>query len=134
MTNGKRPEVRELASAGRSLFRLVLGPVIWATHFLWSYVAAAIYCAKFAADGDTILTLRTAVLVGGAVALVILVYLGWRAWKQWDYAEGHEYTHDGSVAEDRHEFLGHAALLLVIVSVIGVIYTSLPALYLETCR
>jgi hypothetical protein len=37
-------------------------------------------------------------------------------------------------AEDRHRFLGHAAFLLAVVSFIGVSYSSLPVLLLESCR
>ena len=36
--------------------------------------------------------------------------------------------------EDRHRFLGHAAFLLSIISFIGVVFVSLPLLFIGGCR
>ncbi len=117
-----------------SLWRIALGPSVWAAHFLISYIAAAIYCAKGGAGPEGILTFRIAVGVAGLVALGALAWIGRQAWRQWNRGESREDIHDGAVAEDRHQFLGHAALLLVVVSTVGVLYSSLPILVLDGCR
>ena len=37
---------QEFADEQPSLWRITLGPTIWAIHFLASYAAAAVWCAK----------------------------------------------------------------------------------------
>ena len=127
-------EKKEFAEAADSLWRLVFGPIVWAVHFLVSYAAAAVYCAKFGTDAGSILGFRIAVGGAGVVALAVLAWLGWAAWRQWDYMDDKDYVHDRGREEDRHEFLGHAALLLVIVSTVGVLYSMLPVTVLGSCR
>lgn len=117
-----------------SLWRIALGPTVWAAHFLISYAAAAIYCAKSGDAAQGMTAFRIAVGVAGLIALAALAWIGRQAWRQWNRADHRDDIHDGAVAEDRHQFLGHAALLLVIVSAVGVSYTSLPILVLGDCR
>ena len=99
-----------------SLVRITLGPLTWAVHFVVSYAATAVFCAKLEAPQEAI------------------AWLGWRAWRQW--REGNEdiWEDPAGSNEDRHQFLGHAALLLAAISFIGVVYTALPALLSASCR
>lgn len=116
------------------LWRITLGPLVWGLHFLVSYASTAVYCAKFApADGD-ILAFRLA--IGGLtlVALGGIAVTGWRAWRQWDFLDDYDYEHDAAVGEDRHEFLGHAGFLLAIIAFFGVVYVTLPVLFIGSCR
>ena len=127
---GKKQEAREFRAEALSLWRITFPPVIWAVHFAACYGATALVCAKGgSADG-----LRLGIALGSAAALAAIVWLGWRAWRQWDIIRDREWENDAGTSEDRHQFLGHAAFLLAIISFIGVAYVSLPALLIESCR
>ena len=128
---GDEQEFREEAD---SIWRITFAPLVWALHFVISYGATAVWCAKLAGPGEPIPFLRMGIAALTAVALVMIARVGWRAWRQWDFTDDWDYVHDQGVSEDRHEFLGHAAFLLAIVSFIAVIYVAMPALFIESCR
>lgn len=132
MTKTQPSDEREFAEEQSSLFKITLGPLAWALHFVASYAAAAVWCAK--GPGGSILPLRLGIGAMTAVALGLILWVGWRAWQQWDFTDDWDYEHARARGEDRHEFLGHAAFLLAIVSFVGTCYTALPALYIGTCR
>lgn len=119
-----------------SLVRITFGPLIWVVHFTTSYAATAVYCAKIAGPQDRIHLLSWAILGATVAALAGIAWIGRRSFRQW--RKGNEDSvleedADGS-SEDRHQFLGHAALLLCVISFLGVIYTALPALLSASCR
>lgn len=118
----------EFRSAAGSLFRIALGPTIWAFHFVFSYAGAAVWCAKVG-TGDGIAFLRLSILALTVLALAVIGWQGWRSYRQWNPQDRVE-----SEVEASYRFLGHAALLLSIISVVGVVYVALPALFFETCR
>ena len=120
---------KEFAEEADSIWRITFGPLIWAVHFGVSYAATAIVCAK----GGDAATLRAGIGALTVAALLGIAYVGWRAWRQWDFLDDRDYEHELAREEDRHEFLGHAAFLLAIVSFIGVVYVALPALVIEGC-
>lgn len=124
----ERLEFREEAE---SLWQITLAPVTWVAHFVTSYGVAAVICTK--APG-LLGPARIGLAVATLVALALIAWLGWRAWKQWDLRNTGDYTNALGQAEDRHQFLGHAAVLLALISGIGVIYGALPVLMLDTCR
>lgn len=124
-------ERREFREERESLWRIILAPVAWAMHFVICYAAAAVVCAKAPGLVDS---LRLGI---GALTLLALGLIGWlgrRAWRQWDVLNTGDYRNPLGEAEDRHQFLGHAAVLLALISAIGVTYVALPAIFLETCR
>ena len=124
----------EFSEEADSIFHITLAPLVWALHFVISYGGAAVWCAKLAGPFDSILLLRLGIGALTALALALIVWVGWRAWRQWDFTDDWDYVHDQGVSEDRHEFLGHAAFLLAIVSFIGVVYVAMPALLIGSCR
>lgn len=117
-----------------SLARITLGPVVWMVHFALSYAATAVFCAKLDAPADAIAWLRGGIALGTLLALGAIAWLGWHAWQQWRTDNTDLWEDPASTSEDRHQFLGHAALLLAVISFIGVIYTALPALLSASCR
>lgn len=131
MTRGRHDEAQEFRAEATSLWRITFSPLIWAVHFVTAYGATALICAKTAPA--TVLALRLGIGIGTIVALVAIVWLGWRSWRQWDLIQDREWENDAGTDEDRHQFLGHAAFLLSIISFIGVVYVSLPALLIESC-
>jgi hypothetical protein len=124
-------EEREFAEEAASLWRIALPPSVWAVHFVVCYASAALWCAKL--DAAELGALRIWIGLCTVVALVIIGWLAWRAWRQWDFLDDRDHEHGGAHAEDRHEFLGHAAFLLAILSVVGVIYVALPAIFAASC-
>lgn len=134
MARQDRDDPRELAEEQASLWRITLGPLIWALHFVASYAAAAVWCAKMPLEGQGVDLLRWGIGIAALAALAGIAWVGWRSWRQWDYPDDYDYIHPNATNEDRHEFLGHAAFLLCIVSFIGVIYTTLPVIFAGTCR
>ena len=115
----------------RSLWHMILAPTIWAVHFCATYGTTAIFCAKTEIDTDV---LRIALLALSAVALLLIGVTGRRAWRQWDYTDDWDYEHAGDNVEDRREFLGHVGFLLSVISLIGVVYVTLPALLVGSCQ
>jgi len=122
-----------LAEEHESLWVLVASPTIWAAHFLLSYGTAAIWCAKAADPDQSLDPVRVAIAVFTAVALVAIGVVGRRGWKSHALAPS-EPPHDVDTPQDRHRFLGFATLLLSGLSAIAVLYETLAAVFIGTCR
>lgn len=133
-TGPRHPQTEEFVEAAGSLWRLVLCPTIWALHFAASYAATALFCGRLAEAGDGVLPLRGGVVVATAVALALILWLGWQAWRQWNIAGHKARTTAESGNETRHRFMGRAGFLLAIISFVGVVYVTLPVLLIGTCR
>ena len=125
---------RDLSEAGDSLWTVTWAPTLWALHFLGCYIPSAIVCAHFSRIDGIVEDLRAGIAILTGIALIGIALVGWRGWRRWDYLHDKDYEHGGAADEDRHEFLGHATVLLAVISFVGVIYTSLPALILHTCQ
>lgn len=119
------------ATSRYGLWLLVTGPLIWSVHFLVSYIAAALHCAKRpeVALGDVrllILALTAAALAGtvtvGAIGL------------RYHLASPDGLPHDDDTAQDRRSFLGFATLLLCGLSAVAVTFVAMPILFFEVCR
>lgn len=121
---------REFAEEQASLFRITLGPLIWAVHFVVCYALVAATCAK----GWDIAAVRTGLLIFSAGALAGIGWVALAAWRQWNVSETGDFVNRGGRAEDRHHFLGHAAFLLSVISVVGVIFVSLPLIMIGGCQ
>lgn len=116
------------------LAMLAAGPVIWSTHFLLSYVTAAIWCAKYVPEAGPLGVVRTAVFAYTALALA---GIGAAAW--WGYRRHGAYgpatvPHDFDSPEDRTRFLGFATLLLALLSAAATVYVAAAAVFIEDCR
>jgi hypothetical protein len=115
-----------------SLWTLVVPPSIWAAHFLFCYVFAAIHCAKagrLASLGPIRVEIGAATVVAlGAVGICAFV-----AWAQ-SRISGHPPPHRESTEEDRARFLGVAGLLLAGLSAVAIVFTALPAALIGDCR
>ena len=134
MTDEHQPrrdeDQKEFAEEHASLFKITLGPLIWAAHFVACYGLFAVTCAK----GWDIDAVRSGLLVASGAALVGIGWVGWTAWRQWNVAETGDFVNRGGRAEDRHHFLGHAAFLLSVISVVGVVFVSLPLIMIGGCQ
>ena len=115
-----------------NLWALIAPPTIWALHFLFCYVYAAIRCAKGGAL-QPLDDVRVVVAIATLVALVPVLMSGYVAWAQ-ARLEGGTPPHDESTRDDRHRFLGAAKLLRAGLSVVAIVYTAIPAFMFPECR
>ncbi|SHF64611.1 hypothetical protein SAMN05444339_109127 [Loktanella atrilutea] len=117
-----------------TLLKISLAPTIWAFHFVICYGATAVWCTKLTASGDTVplQTWLSALTVAALAGIVACGINGWRTWRRGGYGEdGH--TPGIGDTESRARFLGHATVLLSVVSFIGVIFVITPVLLIGTC-
>lgn len=121
------PESRE------SLWLLITGPMIWAAHFLLSYITAAIWCARFAAPDAPVTGIRITVLAYTLIALVGIAATGWSAFRRHSFGRA-TVPHDFPTDADRHRFLGFASVLLSSLSAVAVIYVCLAVIFPGSCR
>ncbi|MET0388904.1 MAG: hypothetical protein ABW321_23225 [Polyangiales bacterium] len=124
---------RELTEHRESLWWLVAPPLIWAGHLLASYCTAAIYCQKYAQREDPLGQVRWAIAIYSALALLAIAALGVRGYRRHQYGDSTG-SHSFDTAADRHRFLGFASFLLACISAVAVVYQSLPAVFIGSCR
>lgn len=115
-----------------TLWALVLPPLVWAGHFLFCYLYAAIRCAK---GGPSLMIgdVRAAIAIATALALAVVAASGYAAWAK-TRIEGDPAPYDESTDEDRVRFLAVATLLLAALSFVAIVLTALPALFFGDCR
>lgn len=112
------------------LWVLISGPLIWAAHFLFSYLAAAIHCAK-RPDLD-LGSIRWLILAVTAAALLGIVATGLRGLRH-HLGSPDGLPHDDDTPQDRQSFLGFATLLLCGLSAVAVVFAALPIAFFEVC-
>jgi uncharacterized membrane protein YhaH (DUF805 family) len=124
-----------------SLFSLIVGPMVWAAHFLIVYITAAIACAHGFFD-DEILGIRIVQLIGGGATLVALalildsLVLSWRRWRGRP-SDGEPTPlppHDSSDVTSRRRFMAYASILLSGIALIATVWQSLPLVFFASCR
>ncbi|TLX54273.1 hypothetical protein DN824_09290 [Stutzerimonas nosocomialis] len=115
-----------------TLWLITFGPAIWAVHFVLSYVATAVWCAKVAGRGGELGDIRLAIGVLTLFALVGIALTGWRGWRQHSF--GHATApHDFDTPGDRHRFLGFSTLLLSGLSFVATIFVALCVVFIRSC-
>ena len=115
-----------------SFWFLISGPIIWAAHFLVSYVSAAIYCAKAAPPHD--MDLAQGIIAAATVAaLAAIAFFGWHAARKWRVGIKGWKEHGEPTLEARHRFMSHATWLLSALSAVATIYVALPAIFAASC-
>ena len=127
-------EVRRETGTGTDLWRVIAAPVVWALHFLFCYVYAAIYCEKMGRDAS--LGGPTVVIIGAtAVALVLIGLSTHHLWQvRGRSLTDNDFEFEHNTPEERHRFLSHVALMLCVLSAVAVLYVAIPMLYLSSCR
>lgn len=112
-----------------TLWTLIVPPSVWAGHFLFSYLWAALMCAKV----GEFARFPTLFAVGTAVALLLILAAGYVAYVQSRGSASLEPAEAGT-EQDRLRFLATATLMLAALSFIGVIFTATPVVFLTDCR
>ncbi|MHA6732291.1 hypothetical protein [Devosia sp. A369] len=134
--NAKRAqnEVEREIGSGTDLWRVIAAPIIWALHFLFCYIVAAVYCEKMGRDavlGDA----RLAVIIATGLALACIALTTHHLWRvRGRSLTDNDFEFEHNTPEERHRFLSNVALMLCILSAVAVFYVSIPMLYLSTCR
>jgi hypothetical protein len=109
---------------------IIPGPlVIWALHFMLSYITAAIGCGRIGGAGEPPRLLIAAYTAVALAAIGVIAAIGYRAHRQ----RGEDPPHDADSAADRHRFIGYAAWLIAGLSAIAVIYSAMAAALIPTC-
>lgn len=124
---------QDVSEQNERLSRIAVGPAIWATHFLLSYVTAAVWCAKVAGRSGTLGGARVAIALYTALALGGIAVTGWRGWRRHRYGTA-ALPHDFDTPEDRHRALGFATVLLCGLSAVATLYVALAAVFIATCQ
>ncbi|NYD91804.1 hypothetical protein [Sphingomonas melonis] len=112
-----------------TLWTLIVPPTTWAVHFLFSYLWAAVSCAKLGVWAR----FPTAFAIGTLVALLVIVAAGVIAWQQ-ARTPGAPAPHDDGTDIDRLRFLAYSTLLLCALSFVAVVFTAMPVIVLSDCR
>jgi hypothetical protein len=129
MTGGPEASRRRLRE---TLWALIASPTVWALHFLFCYVYAAVHCAK--SGRATVLDdVRIAIGIATLIALALVALSGFVAWSL-SRIEGDPPPHQDSTDEDRVRFLAVATLMLAGLSFVAIVFTAIPAFIFETCR
>lgn len=116
-----------------SLIGMVAGPLVWAAHFLFCYVLVSVACAfGFAsAAGGGWGTVPILLVIASVLALASIAGLALLAYRRGGEAGGSRRPEDAEAA--RHRFMSLTAMLLGVLSAIGVVYTSVPLFVLPPC-
>ncbi len=122
----------ELSEKKGSLLFLIAAPIIWAAHFLLSYITAAIWCEKAAGLTGSLLPVRLAIAGYTVVALAGIGYIGWKGYRMHRFRDG-DRLHDQDTPASRYRFLGFATLLLSGLSAVATVYETLVVLFIERC-
>ena len=123
----------ETSEKNQSLWLLTASPVIWAAHFMLSYITASIWCAKLAGADKSLSEVRIAIVIYTILALVGIGFIGLVGHRRHNYGHA-SLPHDADTSEDRHRFLGFATLLLSGLSAVAVIYAALVVVFIGTCH
>lgn len=126
-------ESSETRESNQTLWLLAGSPLVWAAHFLASYLTAAIWCEKVVGRGGSLFGARIAIVVYTVVAIVTIAAIGWNGFRRHAYGTA-TVPHDYDSPEDRHRFLGFATVLLSGVSIVATLFVALAAYYMETCN
>jgi hypothetical protein len=127
------PETDETHERNQSLWMLAASPLIWASHFLASYLTAAIWCAKAPSRESPLSEVRMAIVVYTILALAGILVVTWHGLRRHRFGNA-TLPHDFDSPEDRHRFLGFATVLLSGLSIVATIFVSLAAVFVETCN
>lgn len=111
-----------------TLWTLIVPPTVWAAHFLFSYLWAAVSCAK----AGSFATFPWLFLIGTVLALAVIALSGWIAWQQGRVADTPP-PHEKGTDVDRLRFLAKSTLLLAGLSFVAVLFTALPVVFLRDC-
>lgn len=114
------------------MWHLGLSPLVWSIHFLFAYILAAVWCAKFAGRGGDLQEVRLGILIATIFSLLVVgreIFIGYLKHTFGDEAPPHNEATPG----DRERFLGLARLLISSLSFLAITYTAYVAWVFRSC-
>jgi hypothetical protein len=105
---------------------MALPMVVWAVHFVFVYSVSGLACERGWTHGSWLM------LAASALAAVLLVALGWNAWRQWRVQPPPVSAADP--LQRRRRFLAGLTLALSVLSALAVAFTTLPVFMLPPCE
>lgn len=123
----------KLAEEHESLWEVTASPLVWAAHFMLSYLSAAIFCAKLASIESSLDPVRAAIGIYTVVALLVVGVVGTRSARRHHRADQGA-AHDQDRPESRHRFLAFTTLLLSGLSAVAIVYSALATLFIRSCE
>ncbi|MDM4018276.1 transmembrane prediction [Roseiconus lacunae] len=130
--SSKTYERRSIPISSR-LWWLTIAPTVWAIHFLACYLAAAIYCAKASSPEESMPMLRIAVAILTGLAIVMITFVAFISFRQHRMGDA-PLPHDFDSQDDQQRFLGFAAFLLSLLSIIATLFTASVFVFLGACH
>jgi hypothetical protein len=126
---------RDTSERHESLWWVATPPGVWAAHFLSCYATAAVWCAKQAEPGASLLVARAAIGGYTALALVALGVVARRGRRrQGSLPRSIDDDEQLDSPEVRQHFLGFTLLALSALSAIAVVFSALAAVFIGSCR
>ena len=114
-----------------TLWTLVWPPTIWAGHFLFCYLFAAVWCAK---AGGSLRMVQWSIGAATLLALALILVAGGVAYHQMRSPGDAPPPHEHGTREDRFRFIAISTLMLAGLSFAAVIFTALPAVFFGRCE
>ena len=114
-----------------TLWTLIVPPTIWAVHFLFCYLWAAVTCAK--TPDASLEGFPLSVLIATIAALLAILASGYIARVQ-SQTPGDPAPHEQGTDIDRLRFLALSTRLLAGLSFVAVVFTALPVMVFDSCR
>jgi hypothetical protein len=124
---------QDVSESNQTLWLLAASPTVWVLHFLACWFAVSMWCAKVAGPTGPLGPVRPVVAGLTLGALAAIAVIGWVGLRRHRFGVA-TVPHDFDTPEDRHRFLGFAAVLLSGLSAVAVVYVALAAVFLSTCR
>ena len=114
------------------LLMLAAAPSLWVAHFLVSYVATAVWCTRYVGRDGSLAGLRWTIAALTVGALAGIIAIGWGGYRRHNHGS-EALPHDSDTPEDRHRFLGFAALLLAGLSAFATALVAWHTLAWDRC-
>lgn len=122
----------DTSERNQNLILLAVSPLVWAVHFLLTYITAAVWCGMVVGRDGPLDGARVAVAAYTALALAAIGFTCWIGYRRHSIGAA-SVPHDFDTREDRHRFIGFATVLLSGLSAVATVYTALAAYLIKRC-
>jgi hypothetical protein len=102
--------------------KLIAAPAVWLAHFTAVYVLLSLACRSGASESGTSGLVQGGVAIATALAVVLLVAIGWRA-----------YSRSRAEPRDTDGFIERVTLLAAGLSALATLWVAYPAFVLPAC-
>lgn len=109
----------------------VVAPVIWVLHFMICYIAAALWCGRFA-SATSAADLRAVILVTTIAALIGIAGLFGYGLHRHRYVWPRR-PHDDDTPQDRNHFMAFTTMLLSGLSGLATVFVAIGMTWVPSC-